>query len=83
METVYLSRRNLETLLSKLDRVKAGDSSKCTLIKADTQNSKYPQTMSEIAVVAVENEDYYTDRNPGEVFPLDEQNLSESLIVLF
>ena len=62
---VYLSRRNLETLLAKLDRVKAGDNRACTLIKRDNTHPRYPQTMAEIYVVAVENEDYYTHRQPG------------------
>jgi hypothetical protein len=51
---VYLSRRNIQTLLNKLDRVKAGDFSACTLIKCDNQHAKYPQTMSECAVSAIE-----------------------------
>ena len=33
MEIIYLSRRNLQVLLSKLDRKKAGETSACTLIK--------------------------------------------------
>ena len=32
MKQVYLTRRNLLTLLSKLDRTKAGDPSECTII---------------------------------------------------
>ena len=71
-ERVYLSRRNLLTLLSKLDRVKAGEQSYCTLIKGDSTHPIYPQTMDSIEVVAVENEDYYTDRVPGTVYPSDE-----------
>jgi hypothetical protein len=51
---VYLSRRNVQTLLNKLDRVKAGDSSACTLIKYDNQHAKYPQTMVACRVTAVE-----------------------------
>lgn len=71
-ERVYLSRRNLLTLLSKLDRVKAGEHSECTLIKQDTTNENYPQTMDFIFVTAVEDEDYYTDRVPGQVLASDE-----------
>lgn len=54
MHKVYLSRRNIQTLLNKLDRVKSGDFSACTLIKCDNQHAKYPQTMSQCAVSAVE-----------------------------
>lgn len=62
---VYLSRRNLLTLLAKLDCVKAGNPSFCTIIKRDNTNKKYPQTHPAIACIAVENEDYYCDRKPG------------------
>ena len=55
---VFLSKRNILTLLSKLDRVRLGDQSQCTIIKHDNQHKKYPQNHPEIAVVAVEDEDY-------------------------
>lgn len=71
MKTVYLTRRNLLTLLSKLDRQRAGEATACTLIKADTQHIKYPMP-EEMAIVAVEDEEYYNDRAPGEVHPSDE-----------
>lgn len=73
MEQVYLSRRNLETLLSKLDRVKAGDTSQCIILKCDNRHSVYPQTMDMVMVTAVEDEDYYIDRNPGPMHPKDEK----------
>jgi hypothetical protein len=69
--TIYLSRRNLLALLSKLDRVKAGESSLCTIQKCDPLHPKYPQTMAAINVVAVEDEDYYTDRLPGVIHEKD------------
>lgn len=68
---VYLSRRNLLTLLSKLDRAAAGEVTACTLIKNDNTHEKYPQTMSRIEVVAVEDDEYYTTRHPGAVHPSD------------
>lgn len=71
MEQVFLSRRNLLTLLSKLDRQKAGDLTACTLIKGDDLHPKYPQSMKQILVTAVEDEDYYVDRPYGYVHPLD------------
>lgn len=74
MEKVYLSRRNLLTLLSKLDRVKAGEVSLCTLIKQDTLHEKYPQTIDKIMITAIEDEEYY-DREAGEVHPADAKNL--------
>lgn len=69
---VFLSRRNLLTLLSKLDRMKAGEESACTLIKYDNQNPKYPQTLDEIAITAVEDAEYYGDRSPGTVLGADD-----------
>ena len=73
MQTLYLSRRNLLTLLSKLDRnVKANSKvSFCTIIKQDTKHSVYPCT-DVIQVTAVEDHDYYTDREAGAMHPDDE-----------
>jgi hypothetical protein len=71
VERVYLSRRNLEVLLSKLNRKRQGESTACTLIKSDNSHPKYPQTMDEIHVTAVEDDDYYTERPPGIIHPSD------------
>lgn len=73
--TVYLSRRNLLTLLSKLDRQVAGEATACTLIKRDNVHPKYPQTMAEIEVIALEDPEYYTDRGAGPVHPSDEATI--------
>ena len=71
MQIVYLTRRNLLTLLSKLDRNKVESGvSQATLIKRDRVHPIFPCT-DEITVTAVEDEDYYVDRAAGEVFPLD------------
>ena len=75
MAIVYLTRRNLETLLSKLDRKASGDESACTLVKRDTTHSKYP--CSQVTyVIALENAEYYTNRPAGRVYPEDEVKLS-------
>lgn len=71
MQTLYLSRRNLLTLLSKLDRAAAGENTACTLVKQDTLHPHYPST-DIIQVTAVEDSEYYTDREPGVLFPADE-----------
>jgi len=71
MAQVYLSRRNLLTLLNKLDRSKRGDPSACTIVKQDTVHPKYPCTHVTY-VTALEDEEYYTDREPGGVLPKDE-----------
>lgn len=62
MDRVILSRRNLLTLLSKLDRHKAGEATARTLVKAD----------QDVAVTAIEDEEYYVDRTPGAVHPSDD-----------
>lgn len=72
MQTLYLSRRNLQTLINKLDRVRAGGSSACTLIKQDTVHPKYPSTDA-VTVIAIEDETYYgtASRSAGEVLRED------------
>ena len=71
---VFLSRRNLLTLLSKLDRAAAGELTFKTLIKNKDKSEKYQQTMDSISVTAVEDDEYYSalDRRPGEVVPEDD-----------
>lgn len=66
MVRVYLSRHNLLTLLDKLDRRKRGHFTFCTIEKNDTTHPKYPCSEPEILVTAIEDEDYYVDRMPGE-----------------
>lgn len=61
MEQVFLSRKNLEDLLRKLDNPMSARS----IIKSDTTHPKYPCSVS-VLVTAVENKDYYTDRRHGE-----------------
>lgn len=68
---VYLSRRNLLTLLSKLDRAKDGDHTYLTIVKYDTAHPKYPQTHDTIVVTAVEDGEYY-NRLPGAVHYKDD-----------
>jgi hypothetical protein len=70
-EVVYLSRRNLLSLLSKLDRTAAGDSSACIIVKMDNVHPVYPQSMPSIIIAAVEDDAYYTYREAGKVHPKD------------
>ena len=75
---LYLSRRNLITLLSKLDRDNSGEDTACTIIKQQqTKSPAYRQTMKTIAVIAVQDEDYYGAQNrpAGEMHPSDEKKL--------
>jgi hypothetical protein len=71
MQQLYLTRRNLLTLLSKLDRVRRGETSACTLVKQDTLHPIYPCSAVTL-VTALEDEAYYTDRPAGPVHALDE-----------
>jgi hypothetical protein len=81
MQKVYLSRRNLLTLLNKLDRNKEAYEvgvygpvvSACTIVKQDTVHPKYPCS-DVIYVTAVEDDEYYTTglRAAGEVHPADD-----------
>ena len=75
---VYLSRRNLLTLLSKLDRIAAGEQSHATIIKYRNDDvSEYQQSMKEVHIVAVEDALYYAamDRLPGVIHPDDEKTI--------
>jgi len=65
MEHLILSRRNLLILLSKLDRVRAGGESNCTIIKYDP----------EVMVTAREDEVVYDTRIAGVMHPIDEANI--------
>lgn len=78
MDKIYLSRRNLLTLLNKLDAVKAGKISACSLIKNDNTHSNYAQTMESCMVTAVEDENYY-DRPAGQMHPRDDPNTNGKL----
>lgn len=59
MDKLYLSKRNIATLLDKLDSVRDGAASACTIIKNDTTHPVYAQTVRRIAVMAVEAQDAY------------------------
>lgn len=73
MNTVFLSRRNLEALLSKLDRVKYyGESSQCSLIKyRNDEDGEYSNTLDSVMITAVEDEVLYANRPAGMINPLD------------
>lgn len=75
---VYLSKRNLLALLSKLERDTAGEDTACTILKHQQPSPAYRQTMKEIAVIAVHDEDYYgaQARPPGIMHHADESKLT-------
>lgn len=73
--TLYLSRRNLIALLSKLDRQEAGDETACAIIKYANPADPYCNTIDQVTVIAVADEKFYTNRQPGVMHPLDEARL--------
>lgn len=65
---VFLSRRNVLTLLSKLARKAAGEETACALIKNDNVHPVYPQTMPHCVVKADESEQWFeSDHSTDEV----------------
>lgn len=74
---VYLSRRNLTVLLSKLDREAAGENTECSIIKNRSPSAAYRQSMKSIMVIAVDDEEYYCSqaRAAGAAHATDEQKL--------
>jgi hypothetical protein len=90
LETLYLSKRNITTLLSKLERSRRGEQTYCAIIKNDVNHSKYPCSQQffviatdtpfpnhcSIKVHALADEEYYTDRSPG---PVNEKDLKREV----
>jgi hypothetical protein len=72
---IFLSRRNLKVLLSKLDRLAAGEETACTIIKYKNKDDPplYAQMLDEITITAVEDDEYYARRPAGAMHPKDEQ----------
>ena len=72
---IYLSKRNLLALLSKLDRQAAGDATACAIVKYSNPTDPYCNTIDQVVVTAVADEEFYANRAPGVMHPLDEANL--------
>ena len=76
-ERLFLSRRNLLTLLSKLDRAAKGETTACTIIKYRNESDPLVNTIDAISVTAVEDEDLYGSRSAGPMHPLDDPDLRQ------
>jgi len=72
---IYLSRRNLLALLSKLDRQAAGDETACAIVKSANPSDPYCNTIDQVMVIAIPDEKFYANRQPGAMHPLDEVRL--------
>ena len=73
IQQIYLTERNLLTLLIKLNKKRKGNKTKCTIVKNDNKHPKYPQTMEHCYVTVVEDENYYIDRIAGKILEEDEK----------
>ena len=73
--TIYLSRRNLLALLSKLDRQEAGDATACAIVKSANPTDPYCNTIDQVMVIAISDDEFYANRSPGAMHPLDEVRL--------
>jgi len=88
VQTIYITRRNIKTLLSKLNRAEAGEPTACTVIKRDTEHATYPCSCEAMLtaltavdrvplgidgaiIYALEDDEYYVDREPGPVHHRD------------
>jgi len=78
-ERIYLSKRNLLTLLSKLERFEQGDETKCAIIKYANPLDPYCNTSDEIMVIAIPDEKFYTARSAGAMHPLDEGKICNEI----
>lgn len=68
MQVIRLSRRNLQTLLNKLDRNKVTPgASQCTILK---------RREGTFFVQAVEDEEYYQGEQPGPMHPIDDPDVT-------
>lgn len=74
---LYLSRRNLETLLSKLDRAEKGETTFCSIIKYNDPSMTHRQTMDSCMIIAVPNDEYYEQRKAGRMIGADEERISK------
>ena len=79
MTTVYLSKRNLLTLLSKLEREQRGEETACAIVKYANPTDPYCNTIKEITVIAVHDEKFYTNRAPGAMHHQDEANMKHTI----
>ena len=60
MEQIYLSRRDLLSLIAKLDKKKPSDPNiVASVIKHDGQGKDFDQTIPIVCVTALEDEVYY------------------------
>lgn len=83
---VYLSKRNLLTLLSKLDRFEKGEETKCAIIKyanpLDPYFLRMDSSVEEVMVIAIPDDKYYVGRGAGEVHPEDDPGVEGDIEIV-
>ena len=74
---LYLSKRNLLTLLSKLERFEKGEMTECTIIKRKNNLDPYCMRIGceDVKIIAIPDSKYYTARSPGAVLDKDDPDL--------
>jgi hypothetical protein len=80
---LYLSERNLRVLLSKLERYKKGEKTACAIVKHSNHLDPYTCTMDSIMVIAIPDDKYYVNREPGLMHAADlmsDKGYSESTL---
>lgn len=75
---IYLSKRNLLTLLSKLERLEQGQDTKCAIVKYANPLDPFCNTINEVMVIAVPDDKFYAARQAGEMHPLDEERIKNA-----
>lgn len=81
---LYLSRRNLLTLLSKLDRFERGEETKCGIVKHSNHLDPYSmriEYVDDVMVVAIPDERYYVNRKAGPMLPIDDPDPSQAYTI--
>ena len=81
---VYLSKRNLLTLLNKLDRFEKGEETKCAIIKYSNHLDPYSiRGVDDVMIVAIPDQFYYVNRKAGPMLPEDDPDPEQAYPIEF
>lgn len=81
---LYLSKRNLQTLLNKLERFEAGQETQCAIVKYPNNLDPYSLRIDGVCehegvmVIAIPDERYYVGRKAGPMLPQDDPDPSQA-----
>ena len=71
---IYLSKRNLQVLLSKVERYERGEETLCTITKYKNRQDPYCMEIGdeeEVDVIAIPDAKYYVGREAGPMHEKD------------